>query len=234
MVRNSQQTLNLMIPIDRIQRSRRRSIALRIERDGSLTVCAPLQATELEIRQVVEKHAAWIHKTRDKLRERNLITREKTYADGELFWYLGKQYPLQLVEGAKTPLELTNHFRLDRRALVNLQGVFKNWYRQQARALLTARVEKYAAQYGFQYKTLRITSARTRWGSCSSSGYLNFSWRLVQAPLEIIDSVILHELAHLKVRNHSPAFYAYLAQLNPAWKVHRQWLKQHAAELLLR
>ncbi len=233
MVRNSQQTLNLMIPIDRIQRSRRRSIALRIERDGSLTVCAPLQATELEIRQVVEKHAAWIHKTRDKLRERNLITREKTYADGELFWYLGQQYPLQLVEGAKTPLELTNHFRLDRRALVNPQGVFKNWYRQQARALLTARVEKYAAQYGFQYKNLRITSARTRWGSCTSRGTLSFPWRLVMAPLVVIDYVVIHELVHTRLPHHGPLFWQQVAAIVPDYKEKRKWLEENSLSMSL-
>ncbi len=213
----------------RIFRTKRKTIALIIEPDGSLTVRAPLHISQAEIERAIHSKAAWI-----RARQAEALRRPPAPLDQQA-WFLGKQLPIEWRAAASPALELQGErFIASTQVQPQLATYFQEWYRQQARRIIAERLAQLAALHHLPTCRLRITSARTRWGSCSSSGYLNFSWRLVQAPLEIIDSVILHELAHLKVRNHSPAFYAYLAQLNPAWKVHRQWLKQHAAELLLR
>ncbi len=83
------------------------------------------------------------------------------------------------------------------------------------------------------YKSIRITSARTRWGSCSSKGNLSFTWRLVMAPPQVIDYVVAHELAHLQVRNHSPAFWQKVKTIMPDYLQYRRWLDAHGHLLTL-
>ena len=114
-----------------------------------------------------------------------------------------------------------------------LLAVFEKWYRARALQVLSERVNLLAARFGFRYEKLRITSARTRWGSCSSRGTLSFVWRLVMAPLEVIDYVVIHELTHLKIKNHSAQFWAEVARLMPAYKSSRDWLKKNGHFLTL-
>jgi predicted metal-dependent hydrolase len=109
--------------------------------------------------------------------------------------------------------------------------VFEAWYKQQARQALTERVALRAAFHMLTVSGVRISSARTRWGSCSSRGSLSFTWRLVLAPLEVIDYVIVHELAHLRVRNHSPEFWKEVGRMMPDYAQRKQWLKDNGRML---
>jgi predicted metal-dependent hydrolase len=124
-------------------------------------------------------------------------------------------------------------FYLSRHRLPEAPAVFEAWYRAQARRLISERVKHYAARNGFAYKRVSITRAKTRWGSCGSGGTLNFSWRLVLAPLEIIDYVVVHELAHLEVKNHSSVFWEKVEALMPDYKERRKWLKDNGQALSL-
>lgn len=106
------------------------------------------------------------------------------------------------------------------------------WYRAQARWHLTGRIDHFARQHGFVYNSLRINGARTRWGSCNAQrGSLNFTWRLVMAPPEIVDYVVVHELCHLKHPNHSPDFWAEVEGILPDYKQRRKWLKENGLKL---
>lgn len=100
-------------------------------------------------------------------------------------------------------------------------------FQQRARTLIPERVEKYAALAGLKYKSISISCARTRWGSCSIDGKLRFSWRLAMAPLAVIDYVVVHELAHLEIKNHSRQFWARVREIFPGYKEHETWLKDH-------
>ena len=99
--------------------------------------------------------------------------------------------------------------------------------------MLTERVEFFAHAQGFKVKKIRISSARTRWGSCSAKGTLSFTWRLVMAPPDVIDYVVVHELCHLKELNHSKAFWAQVEAILPDYKTRRKWLKDNGAKLHL-
>ncbi len=94
-------------------------------------------------------------------------------------------------------------------------------------------MSRLAAQHGFEYQRIRITSARTRWGSCSSRGTLSFTWRLVMASEDVIDYVIVHELVHLRIHNHSREFWTQVGLLMPDYKEKRLWLKKNASVLTL-
>ena len=221
------------IKIDHLIRSRRKTIALIVNPDASLTVRAPMHMLEGGIVKFVHAHEDWIRKNQAKARL-HAPAAPKRYKDGETFPYLGKMYPLQVVSTTSPALawNLTG-FRLASRHLPKAAELFLRWYRKQARALITERAESLAQQYGFSYQKLRISSARTRWGSCSSVGTISFTWRLVMAPIEIVDYVVIHELVHTKVRNHSKDFYHEVGKILPDYKKRIHWLKRNGKFLSL-
>src|SRR5688572_13252800 len=101
-----------------------------------------------------------------------------------------------------------------------------------ARELVSALAEEEAERLGVVYERIRIGGQRTLWGSCSSRGTLSFNWRLVLAPLEVLDYVVVHELCHLRVPNHSRRFWTLVERHRPHWKDQRAWLREYGAELL--
>ena len=106
----------------------------------------------------------------------------------------------------------------------------KKYYRNLAREVLRARTGYYARKMGVTYGRISIREQKTRWGSCSSVGNLNYNWKLVLMPEHVMDYVVIHELAHRKEMNHSARFYAVVAQQMPDYKVWQSWLKEHGRE----
>jgi len=101
-----------------------------------------------------------------------------------------------------------------------------------ARELISALAEEEAERLGLGYRRIRIGDQRTVWGSCSSAGTLSFNWRLVLAPLEVLDYVVVHELCHLRVPNHSKSFWTLVEASRPGWRQQREWLRDRGPELL--
>lgn len=219
------------VMIDRIIRSKRRTLALIMEDDGSVTVRAPMRASDRLILQFVEKHASWVEKKKAEMRAM-VPCSPKQYLPGESFLYLGQAYPLEIVKDQKSKLVLDDGFRLADSMQANAEMVFQDWYCQQARQVIEARVAFFAERHQFQYKKIRISSARTRWGSCSSKGTLSFSWRLILTPLDVIDYVVVHELAHTVHHNHSKHFWKLVEKLMPDYKERRKRLKHYGQQVL--
>jgi predicted metal-dependent hydrolase len=221
------------IAIDRLVRSRRKTIAIVVEPGGRLTVRAPLRMTDAHIRKFVDAHSDWIIKTQAKARK-NAPPPAREFTDGEKFLFLGKLFPLLIVPRQRPALTFDGEtFRLAKSALPKARETFVRWYQAQAGMFLLERVLFNARKHGFHYEKIRISSARTRWGSCSSKGTLSFTWRLVMAPPEVVDYVVVHELVHTQIRNHSKTFWARVAELMPAYKTHVRWLKQNGKTLTL-
>jgi len=218
--------------VDQIIRSKRRTIAIIVQRDGKVIVRAPLKTPERLIRAFIESKSGWIDEKKA-LAAKHVVLPVKKFTGGEKFLLLGREIPLRLVEGQKAALSFQDEFFLSKKAVPKAQAVFEKWYKAKALEVLTGRVEFYARQFGLRYEHLHISSARTRWGSCSSRGTLSFTWRLIMAPLEVVDYVVLHELAHLKVKNHSPVFWAEVARMQPDYKRRRAWLKKNGRFLTL-
>ena len=221
---------NQTIKPDRIRRSRRKTIALIIEQDGTLEVRAPRQMTDKQILDFVQSKAKWI-------RKRQVAVQSgpppHTYQQGEEFYYLGKLYPLRHVEKQRLTVQF-NGKSIDLRisGLPDAAAWIEGWYRFQAREYLTERLAHYERVYGFMYKSLRINGAQTRWGSCNAQrGSLNFTWRLMMAPPEIVDYVVVHELCHLRHPNHSPAFWMEVEGIMADYKQRRKWLKDNGMKL---
>lgn len=220
------------IKIDTLIRSNRRTVALILERDGSLTVRAPKRAAMRDIQNFVHEKADWIERSREKLKAIVTVPK-KEFADGETFLFLGKDYELRFVPSQRQTLQFDGGFTLKASARPRGEAVFTQWYRSQALTIFTERVTDYATLHGFSPKQVKVNSAKTRWGSCSTNGTINFSWRLVMAPLDVIDYVVIHELVHLRVKDHSQRFWQAVERLCPEYKAHRIWLRDHGEKLTL-
>ena len=222
----------MQIQIDKLVRSKRRTIALIIERDGSFTVRAPMRASHSAIETFIKQKEDWITRTREKIKSTR-PTQKKQYADGEKFMLLGSFFDLKLVAPQRPSLRFDKGFTLSRAAQIKGEAIFTRWYKARALEVISERVKQYSQQYDFVPRQVKISSAKTRWGSCSSNGTLNFTWRLVMAPLEVIDYVVVHELAHLRVKNHSSKFWKVVESICPEYKKQRKWLRENGEKLKL-
>jgi predicted metal-dependent hydrolase len=223
----------MSIPIDRLIRSRRKSVAVIVRPDGTLEVRAPLSLAEGRIQEFVEGHTEWIRKQQRRARLA-APPPVKTYSNGERFLFLGQSHLLCIVPHQRPALAFDgNTFQLAKSAQPKAKQYFARWYKAQALEMLTARVQALAGEHGFTYQKVRISSARTRWGSCSSKGTLSFTWRLMMAPPEIVDYVVVHELVHTKIRNHSASFWHAVTKLLPDTRQYRAWLRKNGKYLSL-
>ena len=213
--------------IDRIVRTNRKTISIRITDDGEVEVRAPKHVRDEVIFNVVKKKEAWIKKKIEEVRSRDPQFKKKEFVNGEGFLYLGKHYKLKIVDNQEIPLKLQGYFLLSRKYLPRAREVFIKWYKQKAYEKIGARAKMYSSLMGLKYNKINITHAQKRWGSCSPQGNLNFSWRLVMAPLPVIDYVVVHELVHLKIKNHTKEFWNAVRVVIPDYQKHAQWLKEN-------
>ncbi len=215
----------------KIIRSRRKSIAIVVERDGALTVRAPYGVSQALIDEFVQSKSAWIQTTQQKLKR--FSPPVHCYENGEEFLFMGKAYPLTLVSGRAPALVFRDGFFLNAAAKAKAPVLFTAWYKSQARKIISERLAALACVHDFHYQKMRLSSARTRWGSCSSRKTISITWRLIMAPPEVIDYVLIHELVHLEFPNHSKTFWKRVAALQPGYPALRKWLKENGAALNL-
>jgi hypothetical protein len=218
---------------DRIVRSRRKTVGLVIESDGTLTIRAPRWADDDTIARIIAEKRAWIEKKQNEARARRRLNPPKTYQSGELFPYLGEEYTLQLVPGNKRLKLEGGVFVMGRGRQDGGRHAFEAWYRRQAKSYIPHRVSQFAQEQGLAYRSVKINGAKKRWGSCSSAGNLNFTWRLMMAPAEMIDYVIVHELCHLTHPDHSRAFWELVGAQVPDYRYRRRWLRENTHRLNL-
>ena len=167
----------------KIIRQNRKTLSLKVDRNGEIIVKAPRYVFQKTIDSFIEKNTSWIEKQR-KSKQNSLLD------------------PNQVTE-----------------------------YKREARDIIVPRVAEFAQKYGFTYNSVKITSAMTRWGSCTSKRNLNFTYRLALAPDEVRDYVIVHELCHLRQMNHSKKFWKEVASIMPDYKIQEKWLKDNWATI---
>lgn len=211
-------------------RSSRRTLALEIKPDASLVVRAPRWTPLDQVHCFVEKHAVWIagKQTAAQMRPRLL---PKSFVDGEEFWLLGQSCSLLVVDKLPQGVDFDGRLLLASGALPRAREVIIKWYKAKARVVFTQRVAEHAKTMDCRPSILRITSPRRRWGSCGTSGGLNFNWKLVMAPLEVIDYLVVHEMAHLKHHGHDRKFWEFVKYFCPDYSRHQRWLKDNGYRL---
>lgn len=175
-------------------RSNRKTVAIQVNSDLSVTVRVPRSASEKDIEEILKKKEAWISKHIEKIKE----TKERFEAE---------------------PTE-----KLTREKVIALA--------EEALKVIPERVEYFAKVIGVTYGKITIRNQKTRWGSCSSKGNLNFNCLLMLAPPEVLDYVVVHELCHRKQMNHSKAFWLEVEKVLPNYKEVRKWLKEEGSQMI--
>jgi len=214
------------IKIDRVIRSKRKSIALVVTPEANLVIRAPMKVSLDYINELVGKNLRWIDRKIQEVKSKPRIL-AKNFIDGEKFLYLGKPYPLRITDGRKLPFSFENEFVMDRIYQSIARKLFIDWYKKEAKKVISKRVRFYSKLTSLKYKKIRITNANSRWGSCSAKSNLNFTWRLIMAPLLVIDYVVIHELVHLEHRNHSCRFWQKVKTILPDYETSKKWLKHN-------
>lgn len=222
-----------MIPhIDQLVRTRRRTVGIYVLRDARLVVRAPKNANKAYINDLVAQHAQWIEQKQRQMQELNAQRIRHDYCEGDTILFFGNPLTLRFASHVRAPQQVDDCLLLPEAAdAIRSQQLVEGWYKAAAREYFALRANDFARLLGVQYTAIRLSGARTRWGSCGPSNSINLVWRLVKAPCEVIDYVILHELAHILYRNHGPAFWAQVQALMPDYKARRKWLKAHYLEL---
>jgi len=215
-----------------VQFRRRTRLSITVHPDGSVTALAPVSRTLNEVVAHLQRRRSWIAKQRRHFRRYQPLPEEKRYVAGETHLYLGRQYRLRIHEAGTPRVKLVGRFfhvsvpnRTDTRSIANAMD---RWYRAHAEPIFRDRLEhclSAAASLRSQAIQLRIRPMKRRWGSCSKAGTITLNTDLVKTPLHCIEYVIMHELCHLRVYDHSPAFFRLLGRCMPDWRQRKERLE---------
>ena len=225
-----------------IIRSRRRKKTIEITLDPAegVIVSAPLNVPSEDVARVVRRRAGWIVR---KSTEAMLHPRPKQFVSGESLPYLGRQVRIFVdpsdVERASVHFDhwtfrivVPDQLAGEARRQAALSAVTA-WYKRRAEGRLTARARVWSEKLGVAPKRVLTRDQRQRWGSCAPDGTIRFNWRVVMTEPSLIDYVVLHELLHLKIRNHRRDFWAEMAALMPDYKVRRARLREFGPTLVI-
>jgi hypothetical protein len=207
--------------------SNRKTIGVTVERDASVIVRAPIGTPEAKIRQAVEAKRLWLYqKTRHKQKYPARATR-KEFVTGESISYLGRSYRLRLTDEHLPTVQFHSGFYISRHQRAQAAKLLREWYVQHAQEKLPAKARAFAQALGVTFNRILISDLKVRWGSCTPKSNLNFNWRIMKAPIFVIDYLIVHELTHLLEPNHTPRFWNIVSVQVPRYEVAKEWLKEN-------
>ena len=212
-----------LVQIDILRRASRRSTGLHITEDGKLEVRAPHLMPMFFINQFVESKRDWIIKTKLAMHKR-IPTTKVQYHQGSVFRLAGISYTLHVTDGNAIVI-LGSRIFFPKKFLLHAKSSMELWCRSYAKKYLTARLNLFAKAMHVSYKKISIRDTSSRWGSCSSTGTISFSYRLILAEAHIIDYVVIHELAHTTHHNHAKEFWSLVGTQYPEYKKARAWLR---------
>jgi len=204
-------------------------VTITIERNREVIVHAPDHASDENIARIVAAKQHWIE---EKQRHSQKYTEHshppgKEFVSGESALYLGQSYRIQIVEKGAEVIEFDQSFLIPASYAAHKQTAMREWYIERAKERILPRVAKQARELGVSFRQARIVDNRYRWGSCTVGDNITLNWRLIKAPIFVIDYVIIHELAHLLEPNHTPRFWNIVKTQVPSMDKARNWLREH-------
>lgn len=206
----------------RLIRKKRKTLSIKVQKDGAIVVSVPIFCPQSEIDAFLRKNTAWIERKRaEVLSQKN---RRLAFVDGEKVPFFGTEYPIRLVDASKATLS-DGAICLP---AVSPRAGLEKLYRRELTLFLSHAISVYEEKMNIRPTGVRITSARTRWGSCSGKNSLSFSFFLAMCEPSAIEYVVVHELCHIVHKDHSPRFWAAAESFFPACRAERAYLKAHA------
>jgi len=213
-----------MITPDEIIRSRRKTLSITVDSFGRLIVRAPYSCSEARIFAFLQEKENWILRKKTEMQGAGTQLPPENLHGYEML-LLGKRVKILLTDSARV------EFRGEENCLLlpqkNARQRLIRWLKENAKRIFSAVTAQKSVQMNTTYKSVSVTSARGRWGSCSADNALHYSFRLIYAPKDVIEYVIVHELSHTLHKNHGKMFWAEVAKYAPDWKEKRAWLKTH-------
>ena len=233
---------NSEIPFEIRPSRRRKTIGIYIGLNGDVVVRSPRFLKEDKIREIVEKRAQWIVGKQEFVKNHVHPGLEKEFVSGESFPYLGRHYRLNII---RSPLKEGGECKLiNGRFLIGVHGnltgegikraakkTFIEWYLEHAKEKIPERVALYSRRTGAWPRRIEIKNHRRRWGSCSRSGVIRFNWKIITAPVSLVDYVIVHELCHLIRQDHSAQFWQILESIIPDYRTRRKQLREYSFQM---
>ncbi len=208
--------------------SKRKNVSIIIDKNAELILRLPLKITMSEINSIIQEKKKWIIEKIILVSEKNKNKIDRFFGDGGKFMFLGKLHKLNYSEKLKFAVYFDgNEFYTFLKEDTEIKSHLEKWYKKNAKKILTNRTIYFSNLYGFEFKQVKINSATSRWGSCSWDNNINYSWKLIQAPIFVIDYVVIHELVHTKIKNHSKEFWDKVSQCYPNYLKAVNWLKDN-------
>lgn len=220
-----------------IRSDRRLSATIKVDQSG-VSLRVPKDIARHRIVELIGKKTPWILK---KLEYAASLAARPTleYEDGDPITYLGKTYSLQIQVGARPYVELTADqvvvtvIEQNRSNPLHVRMLLERWLLDEAAILMAERLEYFAPLVGVRPTGMQVKAYKARWGSCKADGQIQFNWRLIHGPAEVIDYVVVHELCHILQHNHSPAYWSEVARVMPDYKIKRKWLSDNGSALTM-
>ncbi|MGB0756962.1 MAG: M48 family metallopeptidase [Patescibacteria group bacterium] len=210
-----------------IRRSKRKTLALEIDASARLIVRAPMRLALRDIEAFIRQKRTWIRKGLQEMEKVKQVRERERFFEGDTVLYLGKEHTVRF-DDVKRCTIVDGIFILPIAVQGQAQKYVHMWYAKQARLYIAPRIRELASVLGYRITGIRITSAKTRWGSCSAKDTISISWRLLQAPSKVIEYVIIHELVHTIHKNHKTRFWQRVAKHCPEYKKHVKWLRDNS------
>ena len=213
-----------------IKRSvKRRKLTITVERDRSVVVHAPAGMSEDKIRDVVESKRQWIYVKKGHPQKYYALPHPpgKEMVSGESALYLGRQYRIEVVKSGVSEVRFAQRFFIPAIQGEKRVEALREWFIGKAKEKIVPRVRIHARALGVDISAIKIVDNRFRWGSCTLNDNVNLNWRLIKAPMFVIDYVIVHELAHLIEANHTPRFWNVVRAQAPTMEKAKAWLKEN-------
>ena len=206
-------------------RSGRRTLAIHITKDAAVEVRAPLRTPKTEIERFLASKEQWILSQLVKAQERANIRAGFSLSYGDSVTLRGIDYPIVERTGNRAGFNGECFYIPPGLTPEQVIGTVAQVYRGAAKHILTEKTAEYAARMNVKPQAVKINGAKTRWGSCSAKNGINYSWRLIMAEDDVIDYVVVHELAHIKEHNHSERFWAIVKSVIPDYRQRKERLK---------
>jgi hypothetical protein len=213
-----------------IKKSKRKTVSIFIERDGSVSARVPETLGDGDIEKIIMEKEYLIHKNLAEWEQLNISRTERQYVGGQSFLYLGRNYRLKLVDNDSDKLIFRNgYFILPKMQKNNARDLFIEFYKAKLNEKLPPILKRYQPQLGVHPKQVKVMELQNRWASCSPKGNIHFHWKCAMAPIDVLNYMVVHELAHLIHPNHTPAFWNEIDKVMPRYDHHIQWLKLNGA-----
>jgi len=216
-----------------VRSPKRKKLTITVERDKRVIVHAPAGASDDAVSRVLESKRQWLLsklKHEQKYRDRPHPP-GKEIVNGESAPYLGSDYRIEIKETPSGNVEFEGVFLVPPSKTGKRREVLRSWYMERAKEKILARVDQHAKELGVAFGGAKIVDSRYRWGSCTVQGNVDFNWRLIKAPMFVIDYVVVHELAHLIESNHTSRFWNVVRAAAPTMEKAKAWLKEHGQVL---